>query len=133
MAEHERTVSLTELVPLLFVDDIRQSAAFYCERLGFEMSEKWEPEGRLAWCCLRRGGAAVMLQQGDQDEGPTEGRGRGVGFFFVCDDADALYEELRMSGLTLEPPKMAFYGMNQLYLKDPDGYELCFQNPTSRD
>ena len=25
------------------------------------------------------------------------------------------------------PPKVAWYGMKQLYLTDPDGYGLCFQ------
>ncbi|MBI3465478.1 MAG: bleomycin resistance family protein, partial [Planctomycetes bacterium] len=31
-------------------------------------------------------------------------------------------------GLEVDPPKAAFYGMNQIFLRDPDGYELCFQS-----
>jgi hypothetical protein len=30
-------------------------------------------------------------------------------------------------GLKLDPPKMAWYGMKQLYLTDPDGFGICFQ------
>lgn len=121
--------TLHELVPLLFVENIERSAAFYRGQLGFEMTQEWSPDGKLAWCRLARGGAALMLQQAcPQEDGPTEGRGRGVGFFFLCDDADAIHTEFTVAGLSLQPPQVAFYGMNQLFVKDPDGYELCFQN-----
>ena len=32
-------------------------------------------------------------------------------------------------GVRASPPKVAPYGMRQLYLSDPDGYGLCFQHP----
>lgn len=116
------------LTPLLFVQNIEVSLAFYRDQLGFEMTQKWEPAGKLAWCRLVRGNAAVMLQQADEEDGPPERRGRGVAFYFLCDDADAMHAELAGRSLSLDPPQVAFYGMKQLYLKDPDGYELCFQN-----
>ena len=123
------TATIQELVPLLFVDDIGRSAAFYRDRLGFEMTSSWEPGGKLAWCRLERGGAAVMLQQAiPEEDGPAEGRGRGVGFFFRCDDAGAMHADFASRGLTVAPPQAAFYGMNQVFVKDPDGYELCFQS-----
>lgn len=122
--------SIQELVPLLFVENVTQSVSFYRDQLGFEMTLNWEPEGKLSWCRLERDGVALMLQLACPDEdGTTEERSKGIGFFFLCEDAHAMYEELRGKGLELEPPKVAFYGMNQLFLKDPDGYELCFQNP----
>ncbi|QDT26181.1 Glyoxalase-like domain protein [Gimesia panareensis] len=124
-----RPTAIQELVPLLFVDDVTHSVAFYQDLLGFELTLKWEPEGKLSWCRLERGSAALMLQQACPDEdGTVEERCKGVGFFFLCDDAQAMYDELLGKGLDLEPPQVAFYGMNQLFLKDPDGYELCFQN-----
>jgi uncharacterized glyoxalase superfamily protein PhnB len=69
-----------------------------------------------------------MLQQACEEDGPAGGRGRGVGFYFHCDDADAIHAELSTRGLALAAPTVAFYGMKQLYFKDPDGYELCFQS-----
>jgi glyoxylase I family protein len=27
----------------------------------------------------------------------------------------------------MRPPRVAWYGMKQLYLTDPDGFEICFQ------
>jgi hypothetical protein len=29
----------------------------------------------------------------------------------------------------VKPPVVTGYGMKQLYLKDPDGYEICLQQP----
>jgi lactoylglutathione lyase len=124
----QRSVAIRELVPLFFVDDIERSAAFYREKLGFEFAGKWEPEGKLSWCRLQRDGSAVMLQQACEEDGPAAGRGRGVGFFFNCDDAGVMHAEFAARGLAVAPPQAAFYGMNQIFVIDPDGYELCFQS-----
>jgi uncharacterized glyoxalase superfamily protein PhnB len=127
------SATIQELVPLLFVEDIGRSADFYRERLGFEMTMKWEPAGKLSWCRLEHGRASLMLQQAlPEEDGPAEGRGRGVGFYFNCHDADAMHADLASRGLSLAAPKASFYGMNQLFVKDPDGYELCFQSVVER-
>lgn len=123
--------AVQDLVPLLMVEDIERSLAFYRDQLGFEIADKWEPEGKIAWCRLVRGGARLMLQQACAEDGPAAGRGRGVGFYFLCEDVDAIRIEFCAHGLLLDPPTVAFYGMKQLFFKDPDGYELCFQNPVS--
>ena len=72
----------------------------------------------------------VMLQQSGEEDGPPEGRGRGVSFYFVCDDADMMYAELSDRGLQLEPPSAEYYGMKQLFVPEPDGYSICFESPT---
>ncbi|MEQ8790369.1 MAG: VOC family protein [Pirellulaceae bacterium] len=131
MTASQQAVRIRELAPLLYVDDIAACLAFYRDRLGFQRVQSWEPEGKLNWCRLERDGAALMLQQACDEDGPSDARGRGVVFFFHCDDADALHAELQARGLQLDPPRLAFYGMNQLFLTDPAGYELCFQNESS--
>lgn len=124
---------ISELVPLLYVDDVELSVAFYRDRLGFRLALAWEPEGQLTWCRLERDGAAVMLQQACEEDVPADQRGRGVGFFFNCDDAETLYRQLTARGLSVAPPQLAFYGMNQVFVTDPDGYELCFQSVHQTD
>jgi catechol 2,3-dioxygenase-like lactoylglutathione lyase family enzyme len=37
------------------------------------------------------------------------------------------FRHLRAQGIEVEPPTIAPYGMKQLLVRDPDGYELCFQ------
>jgi uncharacterized glyoxalase superfamily protein PhnB len=132
MSVVQQTAVVRELAPLLFVDDIQLCAAFYMDKLGFEMVGKWEPQGKLAWCKLRRDGAVIMLQQACEEDGPAGERGRGIGFYFNCDDVDAMYGEVVARGLTVNPPKAAFYGEKQLSLRDPGGYSLCFQSPVAR-
>lgn len=40
---------------------------------------------------------------------------------------DAAYSYLRAQGLAVHEPKIAHYGMKQLHLHDPDGFNICFQ------
>jgi uncharacterized glyoxalase superfamily protein PhnB len=119
-----------QTVPLLFVTDIVRSCAFYCDGLGFEISNRASaPGGVLAWCWLSHGGASLMLQQAEADDPPTEVRGKGVVFYFLCDNADAMYQSVTQRGVSATEPAVAFYGMKQTYVTDPDGYELCFESP----
>jgi glyoxylase I family protein len=32
-------------------------------------------------------------------------------------------------GVAAEEPKVAYFGMKQLHISNPDGYNLCFQWP----
>jgi catechol 2,3-dioxygenase-like lactoylglutathione lyase family enzyme len=50
--------------------------------------------------------------------------------YFGCPDVDAAYEHLRAKGIEARPTSIAPYGMKQLYVNDPDGYNLCFQWPS---
>lgn len=70
-----------------------------------------------------------MLQQEGEDDPPLAVRGAGVTFYFICEDATSLYEQLTDRGIEATPPRVEFYGMNQTFVNDPDGYELCFENP----
>ena len=52
--------------------------------------------------------------------------------YFGCADPESAYEYLRSKGIDAEPPKIAPYGMKQLYFQDPDGYAICFQCPVEK-
>ena len=59
---------------------------------------------------------------------PSRVAGHGdTGLFIGAPDVDAMYEYLRARGVEVEPPVVRHYGMKQLYLRDPDGYGICFQ------
>lgn len=47
--------------------------------------------------------------------------------YFGAPDVDAVYAYLQQKGIKSEAPHVAWYGMKQLYLHDPDGYGICFQ------
>ena len=125
-----RAARLHELCPLLLVEDMERSIAFY-ESLGFRLAHDADSNGKRFWCRLERDSCALMLQQAEPEDGSLAGRGRGVVFYFICDDADHLYGELKAQGLRLAAPKTAYYGMRQVTVPEPDGYALCFESPVN--
>jgi len=66
----------------------------YLDGLGFCIKLKGEPEGRVRWCWLTRGGASLMLQEfvkdGHGGRCPEGVLGQGVFLSFQCEDAVAL-------------------------------------------
>jgi lactoylglutathione lyase len=103
-------------VPFLGVRDIEASLHFYERGLGFTMTRNWAPDGRVRWCWLELGGAALMLQEywkkGEHGNspGPPEGpMGQGVSICFMCGDAIAIYREAHARGLQ---PCRPFVGNN---------------------
>ncbi len=128
------------LAPLLQVYDMPTSVRFYRDVLGFEIVSTSPVLGddRFHWAWLRLGDAELMLNTAyefdndrpvEPDHARTAAHGD-TGLFFGCPDVDAAYEELRGKGVTVKPPVVTGYGMKRLYLRDPDGYGLCFQGPT---
>jgi glyoxylase I family protein len=131
---------LREICPLLQVFDMPASLAFYRDTLGFEVVQAAPPPDRVAtdefgWVWLRRDGANLMLNTAyDPDAArpaaPDAARVAAhddTALFIGCPDVDGVYEHLRTRGVAVEAPTVAPYGMRQLYVKDPDGFTLCFQ------
>ena len=124
-------VQVKGLWPLLRVKVMKQSLEFYQERLGFSIATKAAgDDGTIFWCRIFRGAASLMLEQVTAEDGPAEGFGRGISFYFICDDADLLHAELQKRGLNLQPPQNAYYGMKQLFVPEPNGYQLYFESET---
>jgi len=130
MAVSEQTALVRQVWPLLTVQDVERSVEFYRNRLGFTVVGRAASGNKLFWCRVERGGASIMLQQSQDEDGAAAGRGRGVSLYFLCDDADSLHAELSARGLQLKLPSLAPYGMRQLFVPEPDGYSICFESPT---
>lgn len=118
-------MNVKEVVPMLNVSRMEQSVRYYVDGLGFAMKNKWVVDGKLRWCWLALGGAALMLQ-GPRKEGQV---GAGVSLNFTCEDAVAFYHEVRSRGIEASEPQVG-NGMWVTGLSDPDGYRLFFASPT---
>jgi lactoylglutathione lyase len=132
-AETKTQANVKQGVPFFGVSDMQASLRFYMDGLGFEMTNKWIDEGKLRWCWLELGNAALMLQEfrkeGHDSWVPSCKLGEGVSICFMCEDALAIYRELRSRGVQAKKP---FVG-NRLWVTgaaDPDGYRLYFESPT---
>jgi catechol 2,3-dioxygenase-like lactoylglutathione lyase family enzyme len=131
-------IDIRGVAPLIQVFDMLASVHFYRDLLGFELvtHSPFYSEGLFHWAMLRLGGSEIMLNTAyDEGENPPEPDAARVlahndtCLYFGCPDVDAAYAHLQSVGLQPKPPKVAHYGMKQLYLKDPDGYGICFQWP----
>jgi glyoxylase I family protein len=122
------------MTPLLQVFDMRRSLAFYRDILGFEVVSDSGDGDDSDWVWLRLDGVDLMLNvQYERDSVPAEPPAERARWhndtclYFGCPDPDAAYDLLAAKGVPLDPPSTASYGMRQLYLSDPDGYNVCFQ------
>jgi lactoylglutathione lyase len=125
--------NVQQAVPFFAVSDIEASVRYYVDGLGFEMTMKWIDEGKLRWCWLQRGGAALMLQEfrkEGHDAWVPEGKvGEGVSIYFICADALAIYREVTGRGIQASRPFVG-NGMWVTSLSDPDGYRIEFESST---
>jgi glyoxylase I family protein len=124
---------LEPAVPLVQVFDMQTSLKFYCDVIGFQIVDKTDHDW---WAMLRLGNAVLMLNTAYGDDKrpplPDSARVRGhhdVSLYFEFPDLDALHSHLRAKGCDVKPPATTSYGLRQLNIKDPDGYELCFTAP----
>jgi lactoylglutathione lyase len=131
--------NVKQSVPFFGVTNMEASLKFYVDGLGFEMKHWWipdrveegnDPDGRVRWCWLQRGDAAIMLQEFWPGRRPSETLGTGVNVCFQCEDALTLYREFKSRGIqTRRRPAVG----NRLWvvpLTDPDGYRMEFSSPT---
>lgn len=131
------SVNVKQAVPFFGVTNMEASLRFYVDGLGFQMKRRWipdrpedKPDGRIRWCWLQLGEAAIMLQEFLPERRPKEVLGAGVNICFQCEDALALYREFKARGL--QQRQRPFVG-NSLWvvgLMDPDGYRIEFSSPT---
>lgn len=129
-------ITVEGLTTLVQVFDMPTSLKFYRDVLGFEVVMQSAQGDDFDWGLLRLNEAYLMLNTAYEKEirpsspDPVQTAAHGDTAFYFRSDPDLVYEHLISKGIELSAPKVAPYGMKQLYLKDPDGYNLCFQCPS---
>ena len=134
------TIEIRGMAPLLSVFDMPTSLRFYRDILGFKVVQDTGQGDNSSWVMLAKGGVTIMLNTAyDDDERPEKPNPahhtihQETYLYFDCPDPPGACEYLRSRGLKVDPPTVAYYGMNQLYLRDPDGYTLCFKWPAESE
>jgi uncharacterized glyoxalase superfamily protein PhnB len=132
------SIEVQGVAPLVQVFDMPRSIRFYRDLLGFSVTGKSktlsDDADDVNWAMLQLCNATIMLNTAydpdDVPQSPDAARWSGhqdTCLYFACPDVDGAYEHLVAKGLKVDPPKVAWYGMKQLYLTDPDGFGICFQ------
>jgi catechol 2,3-dioxygenase-like lactoylglutathione lyase family enzyme len=119
---------------MLVVADVGRSAAFYRDRLGFEVREQ-QPD--LALLAL---GPMLLYLVTHSDPTPdkpgvtlacTNGADRtGVNLVFRVADCQAVYDALARRGVAfLTPPRQPPWGGWRCFARDADGYLIEIEQP----
>lgn len=134
------------LIPNLMVEDVASTVRFYQDVLNFELQMGVEPvdnappnfvteltkDMMLEWANMTGLGAEVMFQERNSftAEVPAlEGAAIGASqtlYFRIEEDIDAHYENIKDKVTVVVEPTTKFYGMREWYMKDCNGYILCF-------
>jgi len=124
---------------LLQLFDMPRSVAFYRDVLGFTIVSTSDPGDNFYWAMLNRDDASLMLntayEDGERPSAPDPARVAAHAdaiLYFGCDNIDDVYAHFCAEGCETQEPMTAHYDMRQVYTKDPDGYELCFQHPMDK-
>lgn len=114
MSESEpAAIAFKGVVPILRVQNLAASIAYYVNVLGFELD--WEDEGVFA--SVSRGSCGIFLCEGGQ--GHT-----GSWVWVGVSDVDVLHEELRGRGARIRQPPTNFWWACEMQVADPDGNVL---------
>jgi uncharacterized glyoxalase superfamily protein PhnB len=123
---------MSELIPLLNVEDVEASIAFYRTAIGATVESKWEAGDRVRWARVGFEGGKLMLNE--PDAASSADRRRRAEFadtvlYLMCDDAPARREKLRAEGLRVSELHREEYGNDEFAVRDPDGYAIRFSSP----
>ena len=98
--------------PILRVNDVRASLAYYTEALGFTLD--WDDGGMVS---VSRGRCTILLTEFAQSQ-------RGTWVWIGVADVAPLHEELRGRGARVRRPPTNFYWALEMQLEDLDGNVL---------
>jgi uncharacterized glyoxalase superfamily protein PhnB len=131
------TYSLRALAPVLIVDAVEPSIAFWADQLGFtKENEVPGPDGKLIFASVKKDGVEIMYQTrasviAENPAGAAELNGKSVVLFITVPtiaDLDAI--EQRTKGAPVSKPRHdTFYGTTEFYIREPGGNVVGFASP----
>ena len=135
-------MELKKLAPNFAVQDIEKTVAFYRDVLGFKLEmavpedksgveQELSEERKYIYAMMSRDSVQVMFQRTDsigEDVPPLKGVpiGASVSFYIEVEDINALYQEIKPKAGVVKELETAWYGMQEFYVKDCNGYILGF-------
>ena len=116
---------------LFWVQENRLSEKFY-KKLGFEVIESDDTYSRVSLNNFE----IILVNMRDEEtfakDSMAAEKGRGMYVYLQVDDVDEQYQKLISQGMKpATEPKDWPWGNREFILKDPDGYKLCFWQPSN--
>lgn len=137
-----RAMALNKLTPNLMVEDVNRTVEFYQEVLGFEfvmgvieelqeILTAYQQDRSLDYAMMKCGNVEVMFQaKRSLAEALPLLRGREIGgtltLYMELDSVSELYERIKDKVTIVKDLHTTFYGMQEFYIEDCNGYILTF-------
>lgn len=121
---------LTEIAPQFLVDDLHAAIAYYQEKLGFDLDFCYES----FYASVSRDGFAIHLKCAPKTIADRTNRKQHehLDAYIGVVGAATLHDELQSRGaLITKPLEERPWSCRDFYVEDPDGYILCFSEPTA--
>ena len=135
-------MELKKLTTNLMVEDINRTIEFYKETLGFEFVMAVPKDSQevlmeipkdksLIYAMMKRGSIEMMFQVKDSLSKDIPvfkdmAIGGSLTFYFEVENINDLYSELKEKVTIVKELHTTFYGMQEFYVKDCNGYILGF-------
>lgn len=126
----------TSYYPVLMVDDVSASAAFYIRHFRFK--PLFESDWYVHLQSAEDESVNLAILQGDHETIPVEGRGRASGILinFEVEDVDAIHDRLSAEGLPIRRSlRDEAFGQRHFITQDPNGVliDVIKQIPPSEE
>ncbi len=123
--------AITSCTPLLNVADVEASLGFWRDLIGFEVTYRHETDGRLMHASLQSGEVRLMLNGRGGDPAARRARAHYTEavIYLAVPSVHELVAELRDKGFDAPEPEAETYGLDEICIRDPDGYEIAFTSP----
>ena len=124
------TARLTGIAPQFLVDDLDRAIGYYRDKLGFDLDFCYES----FYAGVSRDGFAIHLKCAPKSPGDRAHRKQHehLDAYIRVTRLATLYDEMRSRGaLVIRSPEERPWSCIDFYVEDPDGYILCFSEPTA--
>jgi uncharacterized glyoxalase superfamily protein PhnB len=119
-----------KITPILFVDAIEPSLEFWVGRLNFEKVAEVPEGNHLGFVILKKGDAEIMLQTRESMKKDVSAASQAMLSMTSClyIEVDSFTDALeRIKGAeVLVPQRDTFYGMREIYVREPEGQVVGF-------
>lgn len=131
-----------KLSPNLMVKDISETVDFYTNNLDFElvmavpetqdgMDTSLDENKRYVWAQVKSDNVEIMLQEeGSLKKDVTALSdayiGASVSFYIEVENIEELYNNIKGNVDVVKELETSWYGMNEFYIRDNNGYILGF-------
>ncbi|MCL9806564.1 VOC family protein [Flavobacterium amniphilum] len=133
---------ITKLTPNFEVTDVKKSVAFYEENFDFKLimtvpvtqdgiEQSFEENKEYVFAMVQKDDVEIFFQRTDtfkEDVVFSEGLpiGASVSFYMDIEGITEFHNEMKSRNLEVTNLKTTWYGMQEFYLKDLNGYILGF-------